>query len=183
MPQASHLCRGSPPAVFSLWGESRARHCLGLTRSSGVDKSLYQGDIYYTDVLEESGRPSISWNTHGQSLTAFNTTVDFGNFSRVIFDTGTSINVGPHELVRQIYEPLGGFFIPEKYVGVNSSFWGFPCPTEPNTKASLKFAGVDWPIAFDDQIADIFAPIPGLLEDQPVCVGTFGSYNGGPGGL
>lgn len=109
--------------VFSFWLNRDYTESLGgYLFFGGSEPSLYEGDLIYSDVIDE-----YYWAVDITSL-------DFGGDTTVacasgcvgIIDSGTSVMTGPYEEVKAINDALGGFEIPALHE------WIINCDTIPD---------------------------------------------------
>jgi hypothetical protein len=113
----------------------------GTFTLGGRNTSLYQGDINWSDVVDES-----YWLITLGGITANGNTVDLSGLNKVAVDTGTTLIGAPDSIVQEIYSGLTGS---ER---LSSGYYTFPC-SETNLSATLHFGNQEYTLSANDLIA------------------------------
>ncbi|KAG9309476.1 aspartic peptidase domain-containing protein [Chiua virens] len=149
---AFHLTR------FKNVSDARPLEPGGSFTMGFVNSSLYTGEIDYQNLV---GTPR-HWTLPLTQLTVNgnNVSLPSGDESRAAIDTGTTLVVGPHDVLQDLYAQIPGS---HPGSGDFEDFWIYPCDTQ--VKAELTFGGRSWPIdPVDFQHMDL---------GSNACVGAF----------
>ncbi|KAG9309475.1 acid protease [Chiua virens] len=123
-----------------------------------VNSSLYTGNIDYQNLV---GTPR-HWTLPLTQLTVNgnNVSLPSRNGSLAAIDTGTTLVVGPHDALQDLYAQIPGS---QPGSGDLEGFWTYPCGTQ--AKVEMTFGGKSWPIdPADFQFLDL---------GSNTCVGAF----------
>ncbi|UZJ56401.1 hypothetical protein CBS101457_005721 [Exobasidium rhododendri] len=128
----------------------------GVLTLGGTNTSLYQGDINYTPVVDES-----YWLITLGGITIDSSDITLTGTSKVAVDTGTTLIGAPTTVVEAIYAQIPG----SSAISSESGYYQFPCTTTVN--ATLHFGDQEYSISGEDFIA-------GTVDSSgTTCMGAF----------
>jgi hypothetical protein len=111
----------------------------GSITFGGVDTSKYNGDIVYTNVLENS----LLWNIPVGDCYINGNSIDFGGYRYATVDTGTTLLVMPPSDALKFHSYIEG-------AQTDGSNFAVPCNTTDSFE--LEFGGQTWPIGTQEYI-------------------------------
>lgn len=142
---------GNPGAYMQVSDEQAG----GTFTLGGRNSSLYQGDINWSSVVDES-----YWLITLGGMTVNDNTIDLSGTDKVAVDTGTTLIGAPEAIVEQIYSGVSGS---ER---LSSGYYTFPC-SGTNITATLHFGNQEYTLSSDDLVA-------GTTDSSgTTCLGSF----------
>ncbi|KAL1408679.1 hypothetical protein Q8F55_005492 [Vanrija albida] len=115
----------------------------GTITFGGVNESLYTGDINYIPLV---GRDY--WRIPLEYIEVNGEAVATGIANLAAIDTGSTLIVGPQDIVENFYAKVPGAEPRPNWDG----FWWFPCESVYNLSVALHFGGTAYPINPMDMI-------------------------------
>lgn len=131
----------------------------GVITLGGWDETYYTGDINFIDFTGAAKQNLAYWQipVEGASIKGKPMSIGGGGpdipsqaAAEVMFDSGTTLILGPASQVGQFYEAIEGSF---EYPRPGSGDYMFPCDTIPKFDLTFKFGGVDYPVYDNDMVA------------------------------
>ncbi|CEH13456.1 aspartic peptidase a1 [Ceraceosorus bombacis] len=114
----------------------------GVFTLGGTNSSLYQGDINWSEVIDES-----YWLITLGGITLQNNTVSIGNTVNAAIDTGTTLIGGPSSVIADLYSQIPGSSPSTQSEG----YYNYPCAT--NVSASVTFGNQAYVLSPSDFLA------------------------------
>jgi len=128
----------------------------GVFTLGGSNTSLYQGDVNWSEVVDES-----YWLITLGGITIDSNNISLSGTSKVAVDTGTTLIGAPTEVVEAIYAQIPG----SSAMSSGNGYYQFPCSTSVN--ATLHFGDQEYLLSGDDFIA-------GTVDSSgQTCMGAF----------
>ena len=122
----------------------------------GTNTSLYQGDVNWSDVVDET-----YWLITLGGITIGGANISLSGTNKVAVDTGTTLIGAPTAVVDAIYAQIPG----ATALSSNNGYYQFPCSTTVN--ATMHFGDQEYLLSGEDVIA-------GAIDTQGVnCMGSF----------
>lgn len=128
----------------------------GIFTLGGTNSSLYQGDINWSDVIDEA-----YWLITLGGITVNSNDLSLSDTDKVAVDTGTTLIGAPTTVVEAIYAQIPG----SSPLGSDSGYYQFPCSTDANATIHL-----------GDQLYDLTSAdlIAGTIDSSgETCMGSF----------
>lgn len=131
----------------------------GVLTLGGWDSTYFTGDINFINFTDAAKRSLAYWQIPVQGASIKGKPMRIGGGGRdmpsqepaeVMFDSGTTLILGPASQVGQFYDVIEGSF---EYPSPGSGNYMFPCDTIPKFDLSFRFGGVDYPIYDNDMVA------------------------------
>ncbi|PVG04924.1 acid protease [Serendipita vermifera] len=116
---------------FAQWTDQRGVVVQegGQFTLGGRNATLYDGDINFIPILD-----NIWWTVPFQSIVvSSNTTLNLsGDYGAAVVDTGTTLILGPDEVVNAFYQAIPGTLPAGRIDPELDGFWAIPCDTTVN---------------------------------------------------
>lgn len=131
----------------------------GVITLGGWDETYFTGEINFIDFTAAAKQNLAYWQIpiEGASIRGKQLAIGGGGrdmpsqqAAEVMFDSGTTLILGPASQVRQFYEPIEGAF---EYPRPGSGNYMFPCDSIPKFELSFRFGGKDYPVYDNDMVA------------------------------
>lgn len=131
----------------------------GVITLGGWDPTYFSGDINFVDFTAAAKQNLAYWQipVEGASIKGKALSIGGGGkdmpsqaAAEVMFDSGTTLILGPASQVGQFYDAIEGSF---EYPQPGSGNYMFPCDTIPHFDLKFTFGGVDYPIYDNDMVA------------------------------
>lgn len=128
----------------------------GIFTLGGTNSSLYQGDINWSDVIDES-----YWLITLGGITVNGVDVSLSDTDKVAVDTGTTLIGAPTTVVEAIYAQIPD----SSTLSSDSGYYQFPCTT--NVNATIHLGDQEYALTSADLIA-------GTIDSSgETCMGSF----------
>lgn len=131
----------------------------GVITLGGWDESFFTGEINFVNFSAPAAKNLAYWQIPVEGASIKGKPMSIGGGGRdmpsqepaeVMFDSGTTLILGPASQVGQFYDAIEGSF---EYPSPGSGNYMFPCDTIPKFDLKFQFGGVEYPVYDNDMVA------------------------------